>query len=176
MLAATGDTDNSYRFAGEQYDAGLEQYYLRARYYDQASGRFTQQDRWMGNETSPITLQKYLYANTDPVNNTDPTGRFAMSIGGLMSGVRGVGILNTVSYSSMAKFVGVGLIGSVVISNGTQCNPFSNKRCNSVPTLVFGADMPVTSRHIQDAQNGLGTSVLKSPKNKSNKRIKGVRS
>ncbi len=82
LLNLTGTTDNDYLFAGEQLDANLEQYYLRARYYDQGIGRFTQQDTWMGNSSDPVTLHKYLYANADPVRYTDPTGNFSLgSIG-----------------------------------------------------------------------------------------------
>ena len=35
LLNKTGETANDYLFTGEQYDQGLGQYYLRARYYDQ---------------------------------------------------------------------------------------------------------------------------------------------
>ncbi|OZG70938.1 hypothetical protein BTA51_22790 [Hahella sp. CCB-MM4] len=85
LLASTGTTENDYRYTGEQYDAGLDQYYLRARYYDQGVGRFTQMDTWMGVNSDPVTLHKYMYANSDPVMYTDPTGNF--SIGSLMSGI-----------------------------------------------------------------------------------------
>jgi RHS repeat-associated protein len=78
LLNQTGSTPNDYLFTGEQYDSGIDNYYLRARYYDQNIGRFTQQDTWMGNNQDPVTLHKYLYANADPVNNIDPTGNFTM--------------------------------------------------------------------------------------------------
>jgi len=44
VLNQTGATQNDYLFTGEQFDQALEQQYLRARYYDPAIGRFTQQD------------------------------------------------------------------------------------------------------------------------------------
>jgi len=74
-----------YRYTGEQYDAGMGQYYLRARYYDpdQGVGRFTQMDTWAGSSLNPITLHKYGYANADPGNLVDPTGNF--SVGSVMS-------------------------------------------------------------------------------------------
>jgi RHS repeat-associated protein len=62
-------------FAGEQFDSTLDQYYLRARYYDQSQGRFTQQDTWMGRNHDPVTLHKYLYTHSDPVNGIDPSGK-----------------------------------------------------------------------------------------------------
>ncbi|WP_200911156.1 RHS repeat-associated core domain-containing protein, partial [Pseudoalteromonas sp. P1-9] len=52
----TGTTDNNYLYTGEQFDGDLDQYYLRARYYDQGVGRFTQQDAWMGRDGEPVTL------------------------------------------------------------------------------------------------------------------------
>jgi len=55
VIDRTGATDNSYLYTGEQYDENLEQYYLRARYYDPLRG-FTQMDSWMGSSTQPITL------------------------------------------------------------------------------------------------------------------------
>jgi hypothetical protein len=45
--------------------SGLE--YLRARYYDPATGRF------LGRDPVPY-LQRYAYAGSNPVNLTDPTG------------------------------------------------------------------------------------------------------
>ncbi len=84
-LNRTGTTENSYFYAGEQFDQSLDQYYLRARYYNQGIGRFTQMDTWLGISSDPITLHKYLYANIDPVNMVDPSGNF--SIGSAMTAV-----------------------------------------------------------------------------------------
>jgi RHS repeat-associated protein len=71
---ALGETDNTYLFGKEQYDQDLGNYYLRARYYDVDSGRFTKRDDYEGMATEPITLHKYTYANGDPINNVDPSG------------------------------------------------------------------------------------------------------
>ncbi|MCV2885508.1 RHS repeat-associated core domain-containing protein [Aestuariibacter sp. AA17] len=81
LLNQTGSTDNDYLFTGEQYDSELDNYYLRARYYDQNVGRFTQMDTWMGNTLIPSSLNKFVYAESDPVNNYDPSGNFLVSSG-----------------------------------------------------------------------------------------------
>jgi len=73
----TGSTPNSYLYRGEQFDADLSLYYLRARYINPGTGRFVSQDTFQGITTDPITLHKYLYANSNPVNMSDPTGRAA---------------------------------------------------------------------------------------------------
>jgi RHS repeat-associated protein len=78
LLNESGTTENSYRYTGEQFDNSLDQYYLRARYYNQGVGRFTQMDTWMGNDSDPITLHKYLYGDVDPGNMVDPSGNLSL--------------------------------------------------------------------------------------------------
>ena len=85
VLNQTGATPNNYLFTGEQFDNALGMTYLRNRYYDSSIGRFNQMDTWMGNNSDPVTLHKYLYANADPVNNIDPSGN--ISLGSVMSAV-----------------------------------------------------------------------------------------
>ncbi|MFP4253473.1 MAG: RHS repeat-associated core domain-containing protein [Halothece sp.] len=76
LLNSTGTTVNPYRYAGEQYDPVLEHYYLRARYYDPSTGRFTSRDPFEGVQRQPLSLAKYPYAHGNPVNLTDPSGLF----------------------------------------------------------------------------------------------------
>jgi RHS repeat-associated protein len=63
-------------YAGEQRDADSGLYYLRARYYDPSTGRFTALDPAAGSPQDPISLHKYLYAGANPVMFADPTGMF----------------------------------------------------------------------------------------------------
>ena len=79
LVGTSGSTPNSYRFTGEQQDSETGLYYNRARYYNPSLGRFTQQDSWMGASGNPITLNKYLYANSNPVRYVDPSGRASNS-------------------------------------------------------------------------------------------------
>ena len=60
--------------SGEQFDPDLGLYYLRARYYNPATGRFLSRDPENGKPYVPATLHKYLYADGDPVNGRDPKG------------------------------------------------------------------------------------------------------
>ena len=103
VLGQTGSTPNDYLFTGEQFDTGLGQYYLRNRYYDQGIGRFTQMDTWMGRDQDPITLNKYVYANADPANWTDPSGYFG--IGSLNAGIRGTISLGLRASANIKKVV-----------------------------------------------------------------------
>ncbi len=79
LVGSAGSTSNSYLFAGEQYDSNLDQYYLRQRFYDAGTGRFTRRDAFEGDVNSPISLHKYLYGNGNPVNYTDPTGLYSFA-------------------------------------------------------------------------------------------------
>ncbi len=73
-----GTTPNNYLYRGEQFDSDLGLYYLRARYYNPQTGRFMSRDPKDGKTTDPRSLHKYLYADGDPINGFDPTGREAM--------------------------------------------------------------------------------------------------
>ena len=74
----SGTTPNNYLYRGEQYDSDLALYYLRARYYNPNTGRFLSRDPLGGKVKMPASLHKYLYANGDPVNLSDPMGRESM--------------------------------------------------------------------------------------------------
>ena len=99
VLNQEGTTANDYLYTGEKFDENLDQYYLRARYYDQGVGRFTQLDTWSGRYSSPITLNKYVYANSDPAFYVDPTGHFGIgSVGAasnIQSSLRSVAVTGT---------------------------------------------------------------------------------
>jgi RHS repeat-associated protein len=74
-LNSTGTTPNVYLYRAEQYDPDLNLYYLRARYMNPLTGRFMSRDPYDGNKILPISLHKYLYASSNPVNRADPRGR-----------------------------------------------------------------------------------------------------
>ena len=74
-LITTGSTPNDYLYRGEQYDPDLGLYYLRARYYNPATGRFLSRDPLDGQLADSKSMHKYLYADGDPVNGVDPQGR-----------------------------------------------------------------------------------------------------
>ena len=74
LLKSTDSTKNCYRYCGEQFDETMGLYYLRARYMDTSTGRFISQDSYAGSISDPISLHKYLYANANPVMNSDPSG------------------------------------------------------------------------------------------------------
>ena len=62
-------------YDGYTFDRGTGLYFLDARYYDASARRFDQSDPYAGSDLDPQSLNKYAYAQGDPVNYSDPTGR-----------------------------------------------------------------------------------------------------
>ncbi|GAB5443698.1 MAG: hypothetical protein Fues2KO_40470 [Fuerstiella sp.] len=79
IVNETGTYENEFLFDGQRRDATTGLDYLRARYYDSTTGRFTGVDPFDGVVNSPVTLHNYLYAGANPVNASDPTGRFTIA-------------------------------------------------------------------------------------------------
>lgn len=68
---------NVYAYNGESYNPTLESQYLRARYYDTTLGSFYSEDGYLGNVLDPLSLNRYNYVKSSPLNYTDPTGHFS---------------------------------------------------------------------------------------------------
>ncbi|MCJ7622398.1 MAG: RHS repeat-associated core domain-containing protein, partial [Anaerolineaceae bacterium] len=75
----SGSSRQPFTYAGEQADPEAGLIFLRARYYDPATGRFISRDSFPGFSMNPITLNHYIYASDNPVNQTDPLGLFSGS-------------------------------------------------------------------------------------------------
>ncbi len=71
-------------FTGELHSGDL--LYLRARWYDPASGTFTSVDPFDGFDTHPYSLHPYQYGYSDPVRWTDASGEHpvVLIIGGVV--------------------------------------------------------------------------------------------
>jgi choice-of-anchor A domain-containing protein/RHS repeat-associated protein len=173
LLNQTGSTENSYLFTGEQFDAGLNQYYLRARYYNQQIGRFTQLDTWMGNNQDPISLHKYLYAASDPVTYVDPTGNFGLAEFGASYNVMGALKATATVVGGSALLSAIMVLSeddhyraddnvtpldiSIAKVKARTCVLNGNDKCGlGIPTVVFGSDMWDATNHYWEAQTMMG--------------------
>lgn len=72
LTASTGSLTQPFGFAGQYTDAETGFQYLRARYYDPATGQFITRDPLVAQSGQP-----YAYANNSPLNFTDPSGEIA---------------------------------------------------------------------------------------------------
>jgi len=73
-IRTSGTTPNAFLYSGERSDSSIGLYDLRARYYNQATGRFWARDPVEGSRSLPLTSNPYLYAWDEPVDRADPTG------------------------------------------------------------------------------------------------------
>lgn len=71
LAASTGSVANPLLYDGQYLDANSGLYYMRARWYDPATGQFTSVDSLVAQ-----TGQPYMYAGGDPVNASDPSGAY----------------------------------------------------------------------------------------------------
>ncbi|MFN3192091.1 MAG: putative Ig domain-containing protein [Aureliella sp.] len=64
-------------FLGERLsEDGL--YHLRARSYDFRTGRFISKDPFPADYEDSLSFNRFVYAQSDPINNNDPTGLFSV--------------------------------------------------------------------------------------------------
>ena len=92
LASHIGSSQNSFLFTGEQFDAGTNNYYLRARYYSPSLTRFLSRDTYDGKASDPLSQNHYLYAGGNPIIYVDPSGHF---FGGVMS--LGMRVMSTVA-------------------------------------------------------------------------------
>lgn len=71
---------NPYRYAGYRYDEETKLYYLLSRYYNPDTGEFLSLDLVRGDLTNPISLNRYKYANNNPVMLIDSDGTTAAAV------------------------------------------------------------------------------------------------
>ncbi|OPF18912.1 hypothetical protein B1L04_05655 [Microcystis aeruginosa KW] len=123
IIKQLGNTKNLYLFAGEQRDPNLGLDYLRARYYDPQTGKFTVRDTFEGNLQIPITLHRYIYANANPILYIDPSGNF-FSLSGIGAALSILSTLVTIgsvaynlaegNYTEAAEDAFLGIAGGVL--------------------------------------------------------------
>jgi RHS repeat-associated protein len=69
VAASSGTASTPFLFAGQYRDSESGLYYLRARYYDPATGQFISRD-----PAAATTRAPYSYASNNSINTADPSG------------------------------------------------------------------------------------------------------
>jgi len=91
------------------------------RWYDPYTGRFLQQDPWLGSLYAPLTLNAYGYCVNDPVNAVDPSGCIVWWAAILIGAGVAVGIHLLIDYlddeegidDSLASYLCTAVIGGL---------------------------------------------------------------
>jgi RHS repeat-associated protein len=94
---------NAIGFAGRPYDASSGLSYMEARYYDPVLGRFLGVDPAPLNPSSVHGLNRYTYANNNPVRYVDPDGHSPLDVAFL---VWDLGKLGVAVYSGNPAAIG----------------------------------------------------------------------
>jgi len=117
IIGQTGNATTPFGFAGQYRDAETGFTYLRARYYDPATGQFLTRD-----PLGAVTGTPYAYAANNPVNLVDPTGDIPILLAGFIGG---------------ALVGGASDIGMQMLTNAIRgCDPF-DMNWRSVATSAF---------------------------------------
>ncbi|MBL8234669.1 MAG: RHS repeat-associated core domain-containing protein [Bryobacterales bacterium] len=114
LTAASGATPNVFLYRGEQYDASVQMYYLRARWYVPATARFLTLDTveldgggkrlcLAACSSYPDMRLNHLYgyAGADPVNFADPSGHLRVYLRLSSSAVGWASELRTQAYTAV---------------------------------------------------------------------------
>jgi RHS repeat-associated protein len=94
---------NAWRYASGYYDVSTGLYKFGIRYYDAATGRWTQRNPVGGSLTETDKANPYVYADDDPINLVDPSGRNSaltdalLCVGGGVIALFGLAILTFIT-------------------------------------------------------------------------------
>ena len=136
-FTVSGSTPNNYLYRGEQFDSDLGLYYLRARYYNPATGRFMSRDPndsqlidGNGIPTDPKYLHKYLYANGDPIDGIDPNGHLNVMTWARIAFVTTTAIIvATVASYAICVVHSANDLSQAIQTLSSSRNPFAAARC-----------------------------------------------
>ena len=177
LTSSQGTTTNAYRYDGQQFDASTGLYQLRARYYDPTTGRFLSRDTAL-TPYLPAELDRYGYAQDNPINYQDPSGHAA-----------GAGVLapprpGALEYGLLIALIAIVVIPILIVLGRTIACMFervasylaalakmgsvliwmeeSTPADCHIPILIFpkvsptGINLMPIWQNIYDAQNGIG--------------------
>ena len=138
-----------YGYAGGFDDPTSGLVHFGQRWYDPTTGRWTQQDA-LETLADPTRANRYEYANSNPINYVDPTGR--LSVGGTIAAVAGGAIGGALAAAACVGTAGLGCavaaaaVGGAIgggISGGTasvlEGNSASEVRSDTIEGIVYGA-------------------------------------
>jgi RHS repeat-associated protein len=139
-LATSGVTSNAYQFAGEQFDADLGFYFLRTRYLKQLSGRFFTSDTYEGQDATPSSLHKYLYASNNPVAFVDPNGEFSISDFSAASSVQSIlaGVGRNMASRALLGAISGASLGGIDSALGGGRDFFDSVRMGALSSAILG--------------------------------------
>ena len=146
-----GEAASGFGYNGEYYNAATGMIYLRARFYEPELNRFSQKDVLRGSVTNGISLNRYLYCRSDPVNFADYNGLQMVAVGleggGRSGKAKQPAIINSVATSISSAASAASIVKKTVKKALTpQASPSSTPSPTPVPqSPIQGTDPIVAS-------------------------------
>lgn len=103
VISSTGSNPNEFLFADEEFDPALGFYYMRARYYRPATGRFRSMDPIEGKLCCGLSWNPYIYTRNNPANLVDLTRRLLFARGALFAKVVAIGTVASLVRAELAE-------------------------------------------------------------------------
>jgi RHS repeat-associated protein len=144
-IGETGAVANDYRYAGELTDANTGFVYLRARWYQPETGRFTTVDPRDGLAFDPQSFHRYTYAHANPVMNRDPSGEFTLA-GVSISISIGASLRSAYTGNLLKTFFKVNTIAQCELRLGARVRELGFEMLSA--GLGSGADVAYTGQQI----------------------------
>jgi RHS repeat-associated protein len=126
----TGGTKSKFQYTGQEKDQETGLNYYDARYYDPQIQRFTQPDTLIPDVYDPQQLNRYAYANNNPVKYIDPSGNF-----GIVFWVGAV-LIGALAAASMPAVVPNNKNENWLASGGYLVNHYSTELTKAVHNLT----------------------------------------
>ncbi|NPU92354.1 MAG: PKD domain-containing protein [Gammaproteobacteria bacterium] len=157
-MTVPASAGGDFRFQGQWKEAATGLYYMRARDYDPESGRFLSADPAEPDFREPESLNRYLFANSNPYLFADPSGRFTLVSVNISINIQAT--LQTIAIQIAKDYLidkARSVIGSMILSalkNFTALNSFS-------PWGFIGVTNPADAGRIweQKVQNFICSNV-----------------
>ena len=124
---------NPFTYFGQIYDEATGLYYLRARYYDPTTGRFTQQD------PAEDGYNWYIYGNNNPILYVDPSGKyFSVNWAGSMWWATTVDGPLPFGDAVYVAGIGAGILLDGIIYFAKKAKSSNKERATDIPSWAKG--------------------------------------
>ena len=177
-VESIGSDANPYGYAGERYDADTGLIYLRARWYDTSLGRLLTLDSFPSNGRAPNSINRYVYAGSNPVNFTDPSGQdfslgsmgAAMGAGAILGAIAtpvynyAIGKATTIGDVVQGAIIGAAFAGGAYLGGPIVAGGLAGLGIGSSGALVYQVfDDPGTTWGQRVAASALLLSAVAGP-------------
>ena len=126
---------------------------------DPVSGTFTSMDTYAGSLSDPMCLHKYLFANSNPVMYSDPSGNRALSLEDTLTAIAIITIIaSSIVYSIVKNSSSKGSLTTNSFSNSTYYRDIKNlsdiEFFNDVRKGLLSVLINATKNYINDKTSG----------------------